>query len=133
MIHNAAFLCAEIEKLCPKWGFHVALTGGVLYKEGDRKDIDILFYRIRQVTQEEAHSYIDKMFEDLNSIGLTKVGGFGWCHKAKWRDIDVDCFFPEEEGGVYHEEEEDNTENEVIITTTALGGLTPNTIIIDDF
>ena len=45
----AVTLCRLIETFAPQYGCHVALTGGCLYKNGDRKDIDVLFYRIRQV------------------------------------------------------------------------------------
>lgn len=36
---------------CQIYGCHVALTGGCLYKDGDRKDCDLIFYRIRQVDE----------------------------------------------------------------------------------
>ena len=45
---HAIELCKRIESVCPRYGCHVALTGGLLYKDGPRKDCDILFYRIRQ-------------------------------------------------------------------------------------
>lgn len=35
---EAIELCVKIEAICPKYGCHVALTGGLLYKEGERKD-----------------------------------------------------------------------------------------------
>lgn len=88
-------LCREIEKYCPKYGCHVALTGGLLYKDGPRKDCDILFYRIRQIESID----IDGMFTELEeSIGFAYVSGFGWCQKATWRGKNIDCFFPEGEG-----------------------------------
>ena len=37
---EAIDLCREIEKGCPQFGCHVALTGGLLYKDGPRKDCD---------------------------------------------------------------------------------------------
>src|ERR1035437_5571090 len=48
---EAIELCVKVEAICPKYGCHVALTGGLLYKQGKRKDCDLLFYRIRQVEQ----------------------------------------------------------------------------------
>lgn len=47
---EAIQLCRLLEALAPTFGCHVALTGGCLYKDGERKDCDILLYRIRQVT-----------------------------------------------------------------------------------
>jgi hypothetical protein len=95
-------LCIKIEAICPKFGCHVALTGGLLYKQGERKDCDILFYRIRD--WEEIDS--DGLFEALEEIGLVKCSGFGWCHKAKYQGRNVDCFFPEETDGEYQENHE---------------------------
>lgn len=94
---EALALCVAVEKVCPAFGCHVALTGGLLYKEGARKDCDLLFYRIRQVKE------IDQtgLWGALDKIGLSKVSGFGWCHKAKFLGKSVDCFFPEEQGGEY--------------------------------
>ena len=96
---DAVELCKKIEAICPRFGCHVALTGGALYKDGPRKDLDILFYRIRQVDR------IDEagLFDALAQVGLAKVGGFGWCHKAMCGDRQVDCFFPETDGGAYEE------------------------------
>lgn len=36
---EAIALCRKIEDVCPAFGCHVALTGGVLYKLGERKDL----------------------------------------------------------------------------------------------
>lgn len=89
---EAIELCRQIEAICPEFGCHVALTGGLLYKNGPRKDADILFYRIRQF-----HSiYIEELFHALESIGIIKTGGFGWVIKAKHNGKPIDCFFPEE-------------------------------------
>ncbi len=96
-------LCKKIEMVCPDFGCHVALTGGLLYKEGERKDCDVLFYRIRQ------REYIDYegLFKELESIGIRQTSGFGWCWKAEYvkgnESFDMDLFFPEEVGGTYEE------------------------------
>lgn len=95
----AVELCKRIEAVCPPFGCHVALTGGTLYKDGPRKDLDILFYRIRQRPE------IDMLglWEALAAIGMEKISGFGWCHKAMYRDRKIDCFFPEQNEGEYEE------------------------------
>lgn len=90
----AVDLCRLIEAICPEFGCHVALTGGCLYKDGERKDLDILFYRIRQVEEIDK----DGLFEALRAIGVEHVKGFGWCHKATFNGLPIDCFFPEEDG-----------------------------------
>ncbi len=98
---EAIELCRAVEAVCPQYGCHVALTGGLLYKDGMRKDCDLLFYRIRQVAEINGEG----LFMALAEIGLTKVGGFGWCHKAQWNGKPVDCFFPESADGEYNKEE----------------------------
>ena len=90
-------LCRSVEYVCPKFGAHVALTGGTLYKDGPRKDCDILFYRIRQWKLINK----DGLFKALEEqCGFTWISGMGWCHKAVVLGIPVDCFFPEEDGSV---------------------------------
>lgn len=92
---SAVTLCRLIESFAPQYGCHVALTGGCLYKDGERKDIDILFYRIRQVEKVDH----DGLKSELEKNGLEEITGFGWLLKAKWNGINVDMFFPEEIDG----------------------------------
>jgi hypothetical protein len=92
---EAIDLCKKIEAICPKFGCHVALTGGLLYKEGPRKDCDILFYRIRQSPQID----LEQLWAALDEIGLVKTIGCGWCFKGVFSGKSVDMFFPEEETG----------------------------------
>ena len=91
---EAIALCIELERITPKFGAHVALTGGLLYKQGIRKDCDILIYRIRQVDAIDCEA----MFAAFKEIGVNKTGGFGWCHKAECQGKPIDFFFPEDDG-----------------------------------
>jgi hypothetical protein len=93
-IKDAIELIVKIEEIAPKFGCHVALTGGVLYKVGERKDLDILFYRIRQVENIDTEG----LMIALESIGLTKPLGSGWIYKSKFNDKGIDIFFPENNG-----------------------------------
>lgn len=90
---EAIKLCVLVENICPHYGCHVALTGGLLYKHGARKDCDLLFYRIRQ----SAEIDYDGLWSALTVIGLKKVKGFGFCVKASYEGKGVDCLFPEGE------------------------------------
>lgn len=90
---EAIALCSEIEELVPVAGCHVALTGGTLYRQGERKDLDLVFYRIRQ----EPEINMPKLWDLLASIGIEKLKGWGWCYKAQKGDKKIDCFFPEEQ------------------------------------
>ena len=80
-----------IEKIAPNYGCHVALTGGTLYKDGQRKDVDILFYRIRQVKKIDR----DGLLTALRAIGFTMSSRHGWVQKAFWNSKPVDLFFPD--------------------------------------
>lgn len=85
-------LCRIIERIAPQFGAHVGLTGGLLYKDGRRKDCDVLIYRIRQADTIDHEG----LFDALAAEGIQKTGGFGWCHKAEWHGLPIDIFFPEE-------------------------------------
>jgi hypothetical protein len=92
---EAIALCERIEAVCPDHGCHVALTGGLLYKSGARKDADILFYRIRQVEEID----VDGLMDALADLGIERGDDFGWCFKATWQGKPIDFFFPERPGG----------------------------------
>src|SRR3546814_15766415 len=53
-LDDAVALCRKIEKIAPEYGAHVALTGGTLYKDGPRKDVDLLFYQIGRASCRES-------------------------------------------------------------------------------
>jgi hypothetical protein len=91
-LEQAVALCRRVEEVCPPFGCHVALTGGVLYKDGPRKDLDLLFYRVRQVKA------IDRagLFAALQQVGLIQLKGWDWCYKATFHRKPVDLFFPEQ-------------------------------------
>jgi hypothetical protein len=97
---EAIALCVLVESVCPAFGCHVALTGGLLYKSGKRKDCDLLFYRIRQFEEIDMNG----LWFALAGIGLEEQSGFGWCYKSKFQGKSVDCFFPEEQSGEYNPE-----------------------------
>ena len=90
---KAIELAIKIEAICPGFGAHVALTGGCLYKDGERKDCDFLFYRIRQ--EEFTEERQSALFDALGSIGVYRYRGAGWVHKAFYQGLSIDMFFPE--------------------------------------
>lgn len=96
---QAIALCKLIETAAPKHDCHVALTGGLLYKDGRRKDCDILFYRVRQAEKIDESG----LLESLVKLGITIwSGGPGcWFIQGRYRGRRVDMFFPENEGGDY--------------------------------
>lgn len=96
-------MCIVVEAICPEYGAHVALTGGTLYKLGERKDCDIAFYRIRQTPKIDR----DGLIKALATIGFYDFRTFGWMSKSRYKGASVDIFFPEHidvagEDGSYH-------------------------------
>lgn len=89
---QAISLCMAVEAIAPGYGAHVALTGGLLYKEGRRKDADLLFYCIRQLDRIDEEGLLAAL---ETNIGLVVERQHGWVRKAKWMDLPVDLFFPE--------------------------------------
>jgi len=83
--------------MCPVAGCHVALTGGCLYKTGERKDLDLVFYRIRQVKDID----YPRLWRALNALGISNISGFGWRFVGNYKGKPIDLLFPEEKVGDY--------------------------------
>lgn len=67
-LEGAVSLCKIIKDICPLYGMHVALTGGVLYKDGPRKDLDLLFYPI--IDPNEIYD-VDGLLNHLAKLGIS--------------------------------------------------------------
>jgi len=85
-------LCRELREALLPYGIFPALTGGLLYKDGPRKDIDIVLFRHRQML--ESFEVID-LITPLSSVGVRITGVYGFVTKATWKGITVDLFNPE--------------------------------------
>lgn len=96
---EAIELARLVEPIAAAHNCHVALTGGCLYKDGVRKDCDLLFYAVRG---QEIDS--KELWTKLESIGLLYQRGSGWCQKGTYQGKGVDCFFPD--GGAEDDYEE---------------------------
>ena len=103
-LEKAVKICSIIEEVAPRFGCHVALTGGCLYKQGERKDLDVLFYRIRQTKQIDYAG----LFNALHEAGFKSPDGFGWLFKSSYEGCPIDMFFPEEAGGGEYDAEYGN-------------------------
>lgn len=91
-LDRAVEICKTLEEVVPQFGCHVALTGGCLYKDGYRKDLDIVLYRIRQSEKIDTQG----LWPALESRGLKLIKDHGWCAKCELFDgTNVDIFFPE--------------------------------------
>ena len=87
-------LCKILYETLKGLGIFPALTGGLLYKEGFRKDIDIVLYRHRQDVQ-SFETNQDDIKQALLKSGVEITGFYGFVTKAKWKGIVVDLFNPE--------------------------------------
>lgn len=84
-------LCMHLEDIAPEFGGHVALTGGCLYKHGERKDVDIMIYR----STDEPPFRWDAFFKRAKEVlGIELVHDFGFCKKARMGEITIDFFDP---------------------------------------
>lgn len=63
-------LAPQLEELASKHGFHIGLTGGVLYKEGDRKDIDFVLYEALNDRSNVKHDSREKFITELVNLGF---------------------------------------------------------------
>lgn len=88
----AVAVCKEVESAISHLNCHVALTGGALYKRGMRKDLDLLFYRVRQAEHPSKEEILGAL--KLRGFEITDRQ-FNWCVKSKFYGADVDLFFPE--------------------------------------
>jgi hypothetical protein len=92
---KAAALCVKVEAIAPRFGFHVALTGGCLYKPGDRKDVDIVFYEHKSDEPKDKPGLLAALRDEA---GILSALDYGRVVKAQYRDAFVDMLFPGFEG-----------------------------------
>lgn len=91
-IEDGIKLCKLLRMILLPHGFYPALTGGLLYKNGERKDIDIVIYRNRQKIKEFEITDLTPL---LDKIGLNIISTYGFCTKCKWKGFIVDVLNPE--------------------------------------
>lgn len=89
---DAIELAVKLEAIAPRFGYHVALTGGLLYKEGLRKDADFLFYSIRQEKTPQRKKLMKALEKEF---GFSDTEVYGWMCKTRYEGKGVDIFFPE--------------------------------------
>lgn len=93
-LEMASMFCTLLESVAPLHGFHVALTGGCLYKEGARKDCDVILYRIR-TDGARSNNDMQDLFNAFEELGVVTIGDFGFVVKAQFCDRSVDFLIPE--------------------------------------
>lgn len=80
----AIILCRTLEPLFQKFGYHVGLTGGCLYKEGERKDVDIIVYPHHTTNAKSAADLVKNIEASYPALGYWKEGsGLKGGHDSK--------------------------------------------------
>jgi len=99
-LKQALHIAKHLEEGLPDT-LHVGLTGGVLYKEGERKDIDFVVYSHKCFNQIDTNDLAEK----LRTLGFTYVTNYGRVIKSVFttenKEIDVDIIVPESKSGEY--------------------------------
>ena len=94
-------LCKILHAELAEHGYFPALTGGLLYKNGERKDCDIVIYRHRQKVDHFEMFDIEQL---LLNAGLSDLRYFGFVTKASFGNMSVDLFNPESVAGEMYAE-----------------------------
>lgn len=115
-LSNAIRICTVLYKLLEPYHVFPALTGGTLYKQGIRKDLDIILYKgsnggeLDLLTQLQPHRpLVDKtvnLENLLKEVGFQCISDYGRVVKCKYQDTDIDLIMPEAPEGTYPEEHE---------------------------
>jgi hypothetical protein len=106
-LDEALALCTAIHEIpSEKFHCHPALTGGLLYKSGPRKDCDIVMYQRGDVNGERLPIDWPELWAALDAIGLTLLADYGYVKKCVYKGKMVDVFDPTQDGGNYGQTEE---------------------------
>lgn len=94
ILEEARDLCKAIQAVSPAYHAHPALTGGLLYKDGPRKDCDIVIYQRGDTNG--VRSPIDwvALWAAFDKIGLTLIHDYGYVKKCQYKGKPVDIFDP---------------------------------------
>lgn len=91
---EAVVLCSILEPIVAEFDCHVALTGGLLYKAGPRKDCDIVIYRRgRYKDEKELPEFNQTALIDAIEKVLTIHDVYTRVTKASYNDKAVDLIF----------------------------------------
>lgn len=101
VLSDAIELCTLIQSVSQKFNCHPALTGGLLYKTGRRKDCDIVIYQRGDTDGVRPPILWEGLWAALEKLGLFMDADYGYVKKCKWNGKTVDIFDPTKDGGTY--------------------------------
>lgn len=97
-LETAIELCKLLESLSEETNAHPALSGGTLYKEGERKDIDIVLFLHNLPENHKVLPYIN----DITGVYFDKIEGLSFSKqctervvKGTYKGYDIDFIYPE--------------------------------------
>ena len=70
---RAIEICRELEPIFAGFGHHVGLTGGCLYKDGERKDADLIVYPHQAKDVSSVDTLLD-VIEARTALRFVRVG-----------------------------------------------------------
>lgn len=88
---EALELAVKLEEVLSVVGWHVALTGGCLYKEAQRKDADFIVYRNDMSVEPNQITIIDA----IRNVGLVCNAAYARVLKCTYGSKSVDIIMPE--------------------------------------
>jgi len=98
---KALVLAKAVNHLVEPHGYFVALTGGLLYKEGPRKDIDLLLYKKRDAAVTDIQQVMGLVEVRLGLTCIDKYELDRFCFRFTTKTgVRVDILFPETENTV---------------------------------
>ncbi len=102
VLEDALQLARKIEEIAPAYGYHVALTGGLLYKDGARKDCDLVMYRDGN-NKYDLQSLMAHLGTIVNFAVQPNI--INRVHKGTWDGKPVDIFLSENDGPYARDEQ----------------------------
>lgn len=94
---------------------HVGLTGGVLYKEGVRKDIDLLVYNVLQSDIKEDNAFVMLQHFCQKTERTSFESFYGFVTKITYKGHNIDILYPEFIGvGTYPVDKETSNAQSVL-------------------
>ena len=122
---EAIELCVRLEPVASAHRCHVALTGGLLYKEAPRKDCDIIVYfEGRKATDTEAKTFAECVNRDnlitafWHACDLPPQDIYSRVVKCLYRGKSVDLIFPELDGEYRPEEHRASLDDKPLATSS---------------
>ena len=92
-ITTAIEFCKKLEAIAKPNNMHVALTGGLLYG-GTGKDIDIVLYKVRQITDFDIKNVFNEFEKYIPNLVIYDKKE-AWVTKGDYFGKPVDFLFPE--------------------------------------